>query len=156
MKIRRTPRQTALVCVTAAVVGGLAWWNIRDGMRLDSPALLVLGGVFALWEVYILADLLRRGVPVSVAADGVTIRHAVQSEHIPFDRMTWASFNDARRAGIIAYRAQGAGKERYAAFAKKTIGADGVTALRDAIRAARPDLPESAPGNESERNGEKA
>lgn len=151
MEICRTPRQTAFVCVTALVVGGLAWWNIRDGLRMDSTALVVLGGVFAAWAVYILLDLLRRGVPVSVGASGVTIRHAVQTEHIPFDRMSWTSFDDTRRAGIIAYRPEGADKERYAALAKKTIGADGVAALRDAIRAARPDLPDVRPGTETVR-----
>jgi len=156
MEIRRTPRQTAFVCVTALVAGGLAFWNIRDGLRMDSTALLILGGVFTLWTVYILLDLVRRGAPVRIDGDGVTIRHAVQTEHIPFDRMTWVSLDEGRRAGIIAYRPDGADKERYAAIAKKAIGPDGVAALRDAIGSARPGLADHAPGEGTEGNGEQA
>jgi hypothetical protein len=151
MQIRRTPRQTVFAGGTALMVGGLAAWNIRDGLQTGSTALLVLGGVFAGWAVYLLLDLARRGVPVEVGADGLTIRHAVRSVHIPFDRMTWARIGGPRRASIIAWRPPGADRDSYTAFAHRTVGPDGVDKMRAAISAARPNLPGQPPGAATDR-----
>jgi len=150
MEIRRTPRQTAFAAATAAVAAGLALWNIRDGLRTDSTALLVLGGVFAVWTAYLALDLLRRRVPILTDAAGVTIHHALRSIHVPYGAMTWATIGGGRRAGIIAYRRPGDDKEQYAVFAQRTVGEEGVMDLKEAIRAARPDLPESRQDDKAE------
>ncbi|WP_397542819.1 hypothetical protein [Roseovarius salis] len=150
MQIRRTPQQTIFVAVTALVAGALAAWNMRDGLRMDSTALLVLGGVFTAWAAYLLLDLARRGVPVRVGEDGLTIRHVVRDVHVPFAQMTWAKLDGGRRASILAYRPPGE-KERYVAFAHRIVGAEGLERLRAAIAAARPDLPDRRPGTETDR-----
>lgn len=143
MELKRTPKQFAIIALNLIVVAGCAVWSLRDGLMQDQTGLLIFGIVLVLWSIFLAVNLIRRTWYIRIEAGGVRIRYVTRDVFVPFDDMVWYVIDESRRAGVIAYDHGGA--ERFGAFSRGSIGAEGMITLRKAVQDARPDLPDHNP-----------
>ena len=145
MVFRRTGTQTVWVAVNFVIVAGLAAWTLRDGLAEGRMLLTVFGILLAAWAGFIALNLIRRGSYGEITETGVTFRYVSHDKVVPFARMEFADIPEGKAGGMIGYKPEGEDKLRYAAFSQRLIGAEGVAAIRKAIKKARPKLPSEAP-----------
>ena len=145
MVFRRSTTQTVWVVVNLLIVAGLAAWMLRDGYADGRLTLTIFGILLAAWAGFIALNLIRRTSYGEITDTGITLRYVSHDKVVPFDRMEFADIPEGKAGGMIGYTPEGEDKLRYAAFSQRLIGAEGVAAIRQAIRKARPKLPKEAP-----------
>ncbi|RBI74711.1 hypothetical protein DQW77_07195 [Roseovarius sp. TE539] len=144
MELHRPGKESNRIALFALLLAGLAAWNIRDGLRDGGPWIAGLGVFFAAWAVFLTLTLVRRSVMARISEAQVDMQYITHTKSIPWDQIRWARLDPEGRAGLIAYRRPGDRRDRLAPFSIRAMGRDNTVALRDAVLAARPDLPDNA------------
>ncbi|QYX57944.1 hypothetical protein K1T73_06040 [Roseovarius sp. SCSIO 43702] len=123
-------------------VAGVAVWSLRDARVEESVGLLVWGVVCAIWAMFIALAQIRRSPLGEIDEQGITLNYIFSRMRIGWNDITWFSAPPEKRAAIIAVRKPGDAKEHYAVVSRSVFGDAQVAAIRDAIAAKRPGLPD--------------
>ncbi len=144
VELRRTGRALAFILLNLALISAAAALNGWRWLQTGSGFDLAVTVLFSIWALFVLRGFITKPIYGAVREDGVEHRGVFSTTLIGWDQLTFADFDSSARIALLGYR-QADGKEAYAAFNKKTSGADDFDAMKQAIFARLPDLPDKSP-----------
>ncbi len=144
VELRRTGRALAFILLNLALISAAAGLNLWRWSQTGSGFDLTMGLLFSVWALFALRSFIRKPIYGAVREGGVEHRGVFSTTLIGWDALTFADFDSSGRIVLLGYR-ESDGKEVYAAFNKKTSSADDFNAMKQAIFARLPDLPEKSP-----------
>jgi hypothetical protein len=145
VEFKRSGLQFGRIAFNFLILAGFAIYSLVQWSKAGFQYDLIAGVIFGLWALFILTVASRRGTLARIDAEGISINGILRWRQIPYPAMTWYDFDAGKRAGVIAYHADGNPKERYAAFSRRLLSADFIGQMREAIGERRPDLPARSP-----------
>ena len=142
MVFKRKPMQHVLPLLVGGLLAWVAYDSLVVGRAEGRTVLIVYGALVGVWAAFILFHYFRSPDLGELRNDGLTLRRPLGVVSFTWDELQWASMSDERRALVFAYRRPGEMKNRHTGVGRKTIGPEAADAIRAAIAAARPGLPD--------------